>query len=224
MNTKICTKCHNEFPATLEYFREEKRTKIGLYSVCKHCEILYNREYRKSTDAREKHRISAAEWRSNNRDRVSAISKRWRSKNRDKVKVYKLKYSSSHRIQESKRASDWYYTHNEQAAKQRKKWRIDNKEKYKDYYRNKCRNRRAIISGAKGTHSKEEIAIKIELQKHKCYYCGEIITNKYHVDHVVPVSRGGSNDIDNLVITCQFCNISKGARLLHEWKRSNMLI
>jgi 5-methylcytosine-specific restriction endonuclease McrA len=35
-------------------------------------------------------------------------------------------------------------------------------------------------------------------------------------DHVVPRSRGGSNDLSNLVLACQGCNVRKGARLLSE--------
>jgi len=38
-----------------------------------------------------------------------------------------------------------------------------------------------------------------------------------HVDHVIPRSRGGSDDIDNLVPACARCNLSKGARTLQEW-------
>lgn len=34
------------------------------------------------------------------------------------------------------------------------------------------------------------------------------------IDHVVPLSRGGSNALDNLVPCCTSCNSSKGARLV----------
>lgn len=36
------------------------------------------------------------------------------------------------------------------------------------------------------------------------------------VDHIVPVSRGGSDDLDNLQILCRSCNASKGNRLIVE--------
>lgn len=36
-------------------------------------------------------------------------------------------------------------------------------------------------------------------------------------DHVVPLSRGGSNQEDNLVACCLRCNSSKSGRLLSEW-------
>lgn len=51
---------------------------------------------------------------------------------------------------------------------------------------------------------------------YRCRYCGEdrVIL---HCDHMVPVSRGGSNDESNLVAACGSCNSSKGAKLLSEW-------
>ncbi len=35
-----------------------------------------------------------------------------------------------------------------------------------------------------------------------------------HRDHIVPSSRGGSNDLDNLVLACDVCNMEKKARPL----------
>ena len=34
-----------------------------------------------------------------------------------------------------------------------------------------------------------------------------------HVDHIIPVSRGGGNEVDNLQLLCRACNLSKGARV-----------
>lgn len=50
-----------------------------------------------------------------------------------------------------------------------------------------------------------------------CHYCGDRHDNMC-ADHVVPLSRGGSNDRDNLVCCCIPCNSSKADRLLSEWR------
>ncbi len=51
-----------------------------------------------------------------------------------------------------------------------------------------------------------------------CRYCSATLTLRtMHVDHVVPVSRGGDNDSSNLVAACVRCNLSKGAKILEEW-------
>lgn len=44
-----------------------------------------------------------------------------------------------------------------------------------------------------------------------CQYCGRSAPNvSLEVDHVVPVAKGGTNDIENLVTSCWECNIGKG--------------
>lgn len=47
-----------------------------------------------------------------------------------------------------------------------------------------------------------------------CSKCGS--TEKLSVDHVIPVTRGGTNDLGNLVILCKPCNSRKGNRLAVE--------
>lgn len=51
-----------------------------------------------------------------------------------------------------------------------------------------------------------------------CTYCGN--KRNPHVDHIVPVSRGGSNDFVNLTTSCGPCNQSKGPKLLREWQNT----
>jgi len=48
----------------------------------------------------------------------------------------------------------------------------------------------------------------------KCWYCGVEMHpfRNYHVDHFIPVIDGGTNDISNLVPSCQSCNSRKHAR------------
>ncbi|WP_276200329.1 HNH endonuclease [Chelatococcus sp. XZ-Ab1] len=50
----------------------------------------------------------------------------------------------------------------------------------------------------------------------KCVYCGT--TEKLGADHAIPLSRGGTNDISNLVACCEACNKSKGGRTVEERK------
>lgn len=52
-------------------------------------------------------------------------------------------------------------------------------------------------------------------QDARCAYCRELLDGQYHIDHKQPVSRGGTNDLENLHITCPRCNMKKGA-MTHE--------
>jgi 5-methylcytosine-specific restriction endonuclease McrA len=48
----------------------------------------------------------------------------------------------------------------------------------------------------------------------KCQYCGN--TRHLTIDHVIPRSRGGGSSWDNVVTSCEPCNVRKGACLPHE--------
>jgi len=53
----------------------------------------------------------------------------------------------------------------------------------------------------------DELMVQMKLAKY------EVILE---VDHVIPRSRGGGDDMDNLMTACKDCNRGKGARLLAE--------
>jgi 5-methylcytosine-specific restriction endonuclease McrA len=52
-----------------------------------------------------------------------------------------------------------------------------------------------------------------ERDRGRCYNCGRKVPLGWaHIDHITPLSRGGSNDDDNLAVMCPECNTRKGAR------------
>lgn len=51
---------------------------------------------------------------------------------------------------------------------------------------------------------------------HRCEYCKapEVVFNfPFEVEHVIPLSRQGSNQEDNLALACRSCNLRKGNRI-----------
>jgi 5-methylcytosine-specific restriction endonuclease McrA len=53
--------------------------------------------------------------------------------------------------------------------------------------------------------------------RYTCQFCGRVLpASELTLDHVVPRSRGGHTDWDNLVACCHFCNNLKGDRLPEE--------
>jgi hypothetical protein len=60
-------------------------------------------------------------------------------------------------------------------------------------------------------------------QDGRCYYCNvylDGITDS-HLEHKIARSNGGKNEKENLVISCQTCNISKNNKSLEEWFELN---
>lgn len=56
--------------------------------------------------------------------------------------------------------------------------------------------------------------------KMKCYLTGrniDITKDDYHLDHIMPVSKGGSSSLDNLGITCPQANMSKSDMTIDEY-------
>ena len=71
--------------------------------------------------------------------------------------------------------------------------------------------------GAKGTHTREDILRQYDSQRGLCWWCGKSVGEVWHADHLIPLSRGGSNAPENIVIACRHCNQSKNNRLPYEW-------
>lgn len=227
-HAKTCTQCGQTKPATTEYYSRHKRYKGGLRSQCKKCAAGQNRTWREANPQYmhawreanpgynnaycEAHRKQAAE-----RTRV------WRKANPARVAEQNRAYREAHKEQ----SAEYYRTHCTQRKFYKKHkaeydriYRKVNPERYAAY----ARNRRSHIRNAEGTHTAADIKKQYKAQKGKCYYCNVKVDDEYHVDHIVPLSRGGSNDPSNLVISCPTCNLSKNDRLPHEWPQGGRLL
>lgn len=69
---------------------------------------------------------------------------------------------------------------------------------------------RMKTKGSRRTRKNLSFARKIR-RGDRCAWCGTHWREDFHIDHVVAVSRGGSNDLSNLVAACSTCNLSKGS-------------
>lgn len=106
------------------------------------------------------------------------------------------------------------------------------KKAHREYYQKNpetfaaIRNRRrARFAGAEGSHSKQEIIALLVKQSCKCATCtiklkksGEGI---YHVDHIMPLAKGGSNWISNIQLLCPGCNLRKHDKHPLDWAKEN---
>jgi len=173
-------------------------------SRLKHLDVLRERERKqaaakRSADpdaARERDR---AEYRANP-ERAMARRSRWVEKNREYVR-------------ERTRA---YHVANVDpaiAVARVAQWRKDNP----DRYIAQKHARRARKLGAEGTYDPEDVQRMLHDQGGVCNGCSADIRKNYTIDHMTPLSRGGSNWPANLQLLCKPCNSAKNDRTMEEW-------
>lgn len=56
----------------------------------------------------------------------------------------------------------------------------------------------------------------VERDGDQCQYCGAT-DGPFHLDHIIPWSRGGEHLIENLVVACATCNMAKRDKTPDEW-------
>lgn len=183
---KLCSKCLNEIPYS--EFHKDKTHKDGHRSHCKSCEKKIN-----------------LNWRISNRAKLLAKKSMYRLENKENERKYKSIYRASNK--ESIRNYDKSYRlkNHESDLLRKSEYHKANPEKQKE----RSNRRRVRKIGAIGFHTISDIKQLAILQKNKCAICKTSITNKYHVDHIVALSIGGSNDKYNIQLLCPTCNLKK---------------
>jgi hypothetical protein len=95
-----------------------------------------------------------------------------------------------------------------------------------EYVLAKGRNKR-VISGTVRKNKKsflKEIRFLLESQGKTCAYCEAKLETEYHVDHIIPVSVGGTNTLKNLVLSCSRCNLFAGGKCFSSFSIKKLYI
>lgn len=150
---------------------------------------------------------SGKAWRENNREKSRETDKKWRKANPEKVKAKQKKHKTNNRekINEGNRAY-------------RKKNRKRFNELELEYWRNNPERKAAIShryrarkTQAGGGFTVQEWRELCTQYDSHCIYPGCERTD-LHADHVIPVSKGGTSNIDNIQPLCGHHNQVKGGK------------
>lgn len=212
---KRCSACHKLKPTTNTYFGKSANRPDGMNVYCKHCVHekasvkfvpRWKQPYKYGTVPT--HKICT----------ICNITKPFEEFCKSKNSIGGR--SRMCKMCDVKRRTEWRKNNPEEAKHRDQEARKRNPQKA----RRTTQIRRARKRNADGTYSQFDIERKYKAQKAKCYYCGISIKDGYHIDHVVPLSRGGSNWPDNLVLACPSCNNRKHNKLPHEWTEGGRLL
>ncbi len=133
------------------------------------------------------------------------------SKNKELIKKQRREIYHRNRDKNIQDAIRWGRINKEKRDIAKKKWRDKNKELTNHLTKNYIYRKKH----AKGSHTLEEYNEKVERFGGLCVYCNK---NKGDTkDHIIPLSKGGTNFIDNIVPACRSCNSSKRDKTLLEW-------
>jgi 5-methylcytosine-specific restriction endonuclease McrA len=101
-------------------------------------------------------------------------------------------------------------------ARERARWRQAVDPDYRLYHRQKSKRRKAVMRESVGIQLKgEQIRRRFAEFDHCCAYCG--VAGDLHIEHVVPISKGGTHALGNVIPACQRCNFSKAANYVEAW-------
>lgn len=230
MNEKECPRCHVVMPLTSEFFGSNKNEKYGFNSYCRKCwNAIQNERRQKERDAKGivpipdgmrkcstcKQLLPATrEYFSTQKMGKNGLQsfckscgakqqKRYRNEHPDRIAIMERKRNQNPNRQEQHRLRNRLHPRN------------------KEQHRKQNQERRRLLNNAEGFHTDDEIMELYELQDGRCGYCGIPIfwnvNRDIHEDHMTPLSRGGSDWIDNIVLACETCNCSKHDKTREEW-------
>lgn len=165
-------------------FHSDKRLRDGRQSHCRACQAKHKRGY---------YRRHA--------DRLRQERREYAAKNKptDEQKAAKREYDRRYRADNAERLRE-----------ARRAWVEANKTKVR-YIKQSYKHRRRLQEGRGISWS--ELRDWEEAQRKQCYWCGAKCDEKHHVDHYIPLSKGGEHVESNLVIACAPCNLRKNAKL-----------
>lgn len=112
----------------------------------------------------------------------------------------------------------WEIANAERMPTLHRKWRQEHLDWARQLGRTYAENRRARIAAAKGSFTTLEWLRLCIQYAYACGYCGE--WTALAADHRIPLSRGGTNSIENIIPACRTCNSRKGRQTEAEFRAS----
>ena len=172
--------------------------------------------YCKSCSARR-----SAEYRQNNKEQVKKSKKEHYQNNKEKILEQQKEYYQNNKEQKKEYRKEYYQNNKEQIKESQKEYHQNNPHKARE----KARKRRALKQ--KNIHKPYTEDQVLEKYGTNCHICKEdinLLANRspgapgwergLHIDHVIPLSKGGADSLNNVKPAHGLCNLQKNNSLL----------
>lgn len=233
---KVCTKC--SVLRCHAAFSRDKRLRSGLKSQCRICSKKASKIWHQA------HAEHNAEYRQANRNRLREADRKHYHNNRERYRTYALVHAKriseykkvwrknniererasrrlrKERISEQRKAR--YSANPDKALARSREFKKKHPKYYREYARAnpevirvKTAHRRARKKKAGGTYTVVQWEALKEHYEYSCLCCGRKEPEiKLTVDHVVPLTKGGENTINNIQPLCFSCNAMKRTKII----------
>jgi 5-methylcytosine-specific restriction endonuclease McrA len=201
---------------------EKKAYKAAYYQANREKIIARSATWSKAN--KDKMKVSRAKWQKNNPEKVKTIQKRHGENNHDRILLRNRGRYNDNPERARAYSTKWRKNNKTKVRKTLKTWRSNNKKQIKEY----SIEWRRLHPGAtkKHDHAKRakrrscngELSLDIStrllaFQKNRCAICRTSLKKTgYHLDHIIPLARGGKNTDGNIQVTCPKCNMEKHAK------------
>lgn len=190
VESKACSRCKQILPASA--FGPNRRSSSGLHSSCKSC-LAAARRAKRNEDI----------------ETFRAWQRAYYAKNSDRLREHGRVNYIKHKDRFNACAKAHYRANRAKYIALARENTLQNPERVRLTARAVQGRRRAIQRA--GVSPSAQVAWT-KRQKKVCHWCGKRCAKDFHIDHIIPLSKGGAHELRNLCIACPPCNLRKSAK------------